>query len=142
ARRHGELPLVAARDPEPLLAALVSGHARLLRVESDDPRALALRFDRGVLRASLVDGALELELAGGAPPAEGGACLDEGAPGWTVPGQPLCGAWSRRDGDGRRSALELQLRADGENPKIVVVEPRGPALRALGVAKSAWAGAH
>jgi len=133
---------VAARDPEPLLAALVSTRTRLLRVESDDPRALSLRFDRGVLRASLVDGALELELASGAALAEDAAILDEDDPWWTVLGQPLCGAWSRRDGDGRRGALELQLRPDGENPKIVVVEPRGPALRALAVAKSAWEGAH
>jgi len=133
---------VAARDPEPLLAALVSGHARLLRVESDDPRALALRFDRGVLRTSLVDGALELEVAGGVALAEDAVILDEDDPWWTVLGQPLWGAWSLRGGDGRRSALELQLRPDGENPKIVVVEPRGPALRALGLAKSSWAGAH
>ena len=127
---------MAARDPEPLLAALVTARTRLLRVESDDPRALSLRFDRGVLRASLVDGALELELAGGAGRAEDAVILDQDDPWWTVIGQPLCGAWSRRD------ALELQLRADGENPKILVVEPRGPALRALGIAKSAWSGAQ
>lgn len=128
---------MAAREPEPLLAALVAGRARLLRVESDDPRSLSLRFDRGVLRAALVDGALELEVSAGAPLGEGAAILDEDDPWWTVLGQPLCGAWSRRGGDGRRGALELQLRRDGENPKIVALEPHGPALRALAVAKSA-----
>jgi hypothetical protein len=133
---------MAARDPEPLLAALVAGQARLLRAESDDPRALSLRFDRGVLRAALVDGALELELGGATPLAEDAAILDEDDPWWTVLGHPLCGAWSRRDGEGRRQALELQLRPDGENPKIVVLEARGMLLRAVGVAKSLWAGAQ
>jgi hypothetical protein len=131
---------MATREPEPLLEAFVVGAARLLRVESDDPRALSLRFDRGVLRAALVDGALELELGGGTALAEDAAILDEDDPWWTVLGHPLCGAWSRRDGDGHREALELQLRPDGENPKIVVLEAHGLLLRAIGVAKSQWAG--
>jgi hypothetical protein len=133
---------MAAREPEPLLEAWVAAHSRLLRVESDDPRNLSLRFDRGVLRAWLVDGVLELELGGGSPLAAGAAILDEDDPWWTVIGQPLCGAWSRRDAEGRREALELQLRPDGENPKIVVLEARGMLLRAVGVAKPLWAGAQ
>ena len=131
---------MAARETEPLLAALVAGRAHLLRVESDDPRALSLRFDRGVLRAALVDGALELELGGATPLGEYAAILDEDDPWWTVIGQPLVGAWSRRDAEGRREALELQLRPDAENPKIVVLEGHGLLLRAIGIAKSQWAG--
>jgi len=131
---------MGAREPEPLLTAFVEGHARLLRVESDDPRTLSLRFDRGVLRVAVVDGALELELGGGTALAEGAAILDEDDPWWTVIGHPLCGAWSRHDGEGRREALELQLRPDGENPKIVVLEGHGLMLRAIGLAKSHWAG--
>ena len=134
---------MAERAPEPLLSAFVAAQARLLRVESDDPRALSLLFDRGVLRAAVVDGALELELsAAGDGLGAGSALLDEDDPWWTVLGQPLCGAWSRRDGEGRRTALELQLRPDGENPKIVALEGHGLVLRAIGVAKSQWAGAQ
>src|SRR5262245_40839015 len=133
---------MAAREPEPLLAAFIAGRARLLRVESDHPRALVLRFDRGALRAEWVDGALELELGGGATLAEDAAILDEDDPWWTVLGQPLCGAWSRRDAEGRRSALELQLRPDDENPKLIVLEAHGPLLRAIGMAKAASAGGH
>jgi hypothetical protein len=131
---------MAAREAEPLLEAFVVAAARLLRVESDDPRALSLRFDRGVLRLAVVDGALELELGGATGVGEDAAILDEDDPWWTVIGHPLCGAWSRRDGEGRREALELQLRPDGENPKIVVLEGHGLLLRAIGVAKSQWAG--
>ena len=133
---------MAERAPEPLLSAFVAAHARLLRVESDDPRALSLLFDRGVLRAAVVDGALELELGGGRRARRRRALLDEDDPWWTVIGQPLCGAWSRHDGEGRRTALELQLRPDGENPKIVALEGHGLVLRAIGVAKSQWAGAQ
>jgi hypothetical protein len=133
---------VAERLPEPSLLAFVAAHARLLRVESDDPRALSLRFDRGVLRLAVIDGALELELLGGETLAAGSALLDEDDPWWTVLGHPLCGAWSRRDDEGRRAALEPQFRPDGENPKIVSLEGHGLVLRAIGATKSQWAGAQ
>jgi hypothetical protein len=131
---------VAAREAEPLLEAFVAGAARLLRVESDDPRALSLRFDRGVLRLAVVDGALELELGGATGVAEGAAILDEDDPWWTVIGHPLCGAWSRRDGEGRRGARAAAA-ARRREPKIVL-EGHGLVLRAIGVAKSQWAGAQ
>jgi len=133
---------VAERAPEPLLSAFVAAQARLLRVESDDPRAVSLLFDRGVRRAAVVDGALELEVGGGEVIGAGAALLDEDDPWWTVIGHPLCGAWSRHDGEGHRTALEFQFRPDGENPKIIALEGHGLVLRAIGLAKSQWAGAH
>src|SRR5262245_66634631 len=98
---------MASRAPEPLLSGFVGATARLMGVESEEPRSLSLRFDRGVLRAALVDGALELELGGDGTLSAEAANLDEDDPWWTVLGQPLCGAWSRAGGDGRREALEL-----------------------------------
>jgi hypothetical protein len=133
---------VADRAPEPLLSEFVAAHARLLRVESDDPRSLSLLFDRGALRVSVIDGALELELSGSEAAGSGAARLDEDDPWWTVLGHPLCGAWSLQDGEGRRTALELQLRPDGESPKVLTLEGHGLVLRAIGVAKSRWAGAQ
>jgi hypothetical protein len=133
---------VAERAPEALLSAFVAAQARLLRAESDDPRALSLRFDRGVLRVAVIDGGLELEVGGGEVIGAGAARLDEDDPWWTVIGHPLCGAWSLVDGEGRRTALELQFRPDGENPKILALEGHGLVLRAIGLAKSQWAGAQ
>lgn len=130
------------RIPEELLAPLVRSGARLLHVEADGPRALSLRFDRGALQVLLVDGGLELELGGGGPLSESAEALDASDPWWTVIGQPLQGAWSLVDTDERRLVVELQLRLDGESPKIVTLEPRGPRIRARAVAKAEWAGAN
>lgn len=134
---------MAERAPEPALSAFVAAQSRLLRVESDDPRSLSLLFDRGVLRVDVIDGALELALsAAGDGLGAGSARLDEDDPWWTVIGHPLCGAWSLLDGEGRRTALELQLRPDGENPKIIALEGHGLVLRAIGLPKSQWVGAQ
>ena len=118
------------RVPEELLAEFVRAGTRLLRVESHGPRTLSLRFDRGELQVRLEDGGLELELGGPASLDELAESLDETDPWWTVIGEPLQGAWAKRDTDRRRLVLELQLRTDGENPKIVTLEPRGPRIRA------------
>ncbi|MEX2207770.1 MAG: hypothetical protein WEF50_16215 [Myxococcota bacterium] len=128
------------RIPEQLLAPLVRSGTRLLHVEANGSRELSLRFDRGAVLVLLVDGGLEL--GGGRPPSESAEALDESDPWWTVIGQPLSGAWSVVDTDQRRLVVELQLRLDGESPKIVTLEPRGPRIRARAVAKSAWAGAN
>jgi hypothetical protein len=53
----------------------------------------------------------------------------------------LQGAWSLLDADRRRLALELQLRREDENPKIVVLEPQGARIRTRALAKSGWEGA-
>ncbi len=130
------------RFPEELLADFVRAGTRLLRVETHGPRTLSLRFDRGVLQVLLEDGGLELELGGPAPLSEGAEPLDETDPWWTVIGEPLSGAWAKLDTDRRRLVVELQLRADGQNPKIVTLEPRGPRIRARALAKSEWDGAN
>ena len=133
---------VDRRVPEELLAAFVRAGTRLLRVESHGARSLRLRFDRGALDVLLADGALELELGGGAPLDDSAESLDEADPWWTVLGEPLAGAWAKRDTDRRRVLLELQLRPDGHSPKIIALEPRGPRIRAHAIAKSAWDGVN
>ena len=130
------------RIPEELLAELVRAGTRLLRVESNGPRTLSLRFDRGEVQILLVDGGLEIELGGGGPPSEAAEVLNESDPWWTVLGDPLQGAWSVVDTDERRLAVELQLRLDGESPKIITLEPRPPRIRARAVPKSEWDGAN
>ena len=128
------------RIPEELLAELVRAGTRLLRAEANGPRELSLRFDRGEVQILLVDNGLEIELGGGSqsPATE---LLDESDPWWTVLGDPLQGAWSVVDTDGRRLAIELQLRLDDANPKLITLEPRGPRIRARAVSKSEWDGA-
>jgi hypothetical protein len=133
--------LVTRRIPEELLAELVRAGTRLLHVEMHGPRVLSLRFDRGGLQVRLEDGGLELEL--GAPSAldSEAEVHDEADPWWTVIGQPLQGVWSVVDTDRRRLVVELQLRPDDENPKIITLEPRGPRIRARSLPKSEWDGA-
>ena len=129
------------RIPEELLTELVRSGTRLLHVELHGPRALSLRFDRGSLQILLVDGGIELELGAGGPLSEAAEALDEIDPWWTVIGQPLQGAWAVVDTDQRRLVVELQLRLDDENPKIITLEPRGPRIRARSLPKSEWDGA-
>jgi hypothetical protein len=133
---------VDRRIPEELLAELVRAGTRLLRVTANGPRELSLRFDRGELQILLVDGGLEIELGGGSGQSEATELLDEADPWWTVLGDPLQGAWSVVDTDGRRLAIELQLRLDGENPKLITLEPRPPRIRARAIPKSEWDGAN
>lgn len=133
---------VDRRIPEELLADLVRAGTRLLRVQTNGPRELSLRFDRGEVQILLVDGGLEIELGGAGSPSEAAELLDESDPWWTVLGDPLQGAWSLVDTDQRRLAIELQLRVDGENPKIITLEPRPPRIRARAVPKSEWDGAN
>ncbi len=130
------------RVPEDQLAEFVRAGSRLLHVEAHGSRLLNLRFDRGALQVRLEDGGLELELGGASPLDEASEPLDEADPWWTVLGEPLSGAWAKRDTDRRRLVLELQLRPDGQNPKIVTLEPRGPRIRAHALPKSAWDGAN
>jgi hypothetical protein len=132
---------VDRRIPEELLADLVRAGTRLLRVEANGPRCLSLRFDRGEVQILLVDGGLEIELGGPGPVSQASEVLDESDPWWTVLGEPLQGAWSLVDTDERRLGIELQLRRDGESPKIIGLEPRGPRIRARALPKSEWAGA-
>ena len=127
-----------SRIPEELLAPLVRSGTRLLRVESHGPRVLSLRFDRGELQVLLEDGGLELELGGPAPLSAAAESLDEADPWWTVLGDPLQGAWAVLDTDRRRLVVELQLRTDDANPKIITLEPRGPRIRARALPKSEW----
>lgn len=133
---------MSKRIPEEPLAPWVGVGTRLLRVESHGPRALSLRFDRGELQVLLEDHGIALEFGGAAPLSAEAELLDESDPWWTVIGQPLCGASAQFDAEQRRTALELQFRPDGENPKLVIIEPRGARLRARGMPKAQWDGAQ
>ena len=118
------------RNSEEQVEPFVRAGARLLRVEALGPHAWVLRFDRGALEVSVAGRGLALALAPGALPDSDAEILDESDPWWTVIGAPLAGAWSSTDTDGRRVALELQLRRDDENPKRISLEPRGGRLEA------------
>jgi hypothetical protein len=120
---------VPGRVVESLLAPLVQSGARLLRVEASGPHALVLRFDRGALEVAVAGRGLELELAPPSLPELEAEVLDETDPWWTVIGEPLTGAWSTTDTEGRRTALELELRR--QSPKRILLDPRDPRGRSL-----------
>ena len=117
------------RVVEEQLQSLVSAGARLLRVESHGPHVWVLHFDRSAVEVSVAGGGLELAVATALPELEAES-LDEEDPWWTVIGEPLAGAWSVTDTEGRRAALELQLRRDDQKPKRITLEPHGPRLQA------------
>jgi hypothetical protein len=116
------------RVSEAQLEPLVRAGARLLRVEARGPQAWTLWFDRGGIEIALAGRGLEL----GPAAALGGEThsLDEEEPWWAVLGAPLAGAWSSTDTEGRRIALELQLRRDDEGPKRIALEPRAGRMHA------------
>jgi hypothetical protein len=119
----------------------VAARGRLLRVEADrsgaTPRQLALTFDVGrILVRPSADG-LSVTQVG-----ESGALpgtlepLDEEEPWWRLLGQPLTAAWQGTTGEaagaqgvGFSSVLKLRFREQTENPRIVVLEAAGAAVR-------------
>lgn len=121
------------RVAEEQLAPFVQTAARLLRVEASGPHGCVLRFDRGAVEVRVAGRGLELAVAPAALPELEAEILDETDPWWTVIGEPLRGAWSATDTEGRRIALELQLRAADRNPKHIVLQPRGPHLEAKAI---------
>ncbi|MBW1884256.1 MAG: hypothetical protein JRJ58_12050 [Deltaproteobacteria bacterium] len=119
----------------------VAARGRLLRVEADrsgpTPRQLALTFDVGrILVRSSADGlsATQLEERGELP----GRLepLDEQEPWWRLLGQPLTavrpgatGEAVGAQGPGFLGVLKLRFREAAENPRIVVLEAAGAAVR-------------
>lgn len=118
------------RVVEESLTPLVRAGARLLRVEATGEDAWVLRFDRAALEVSLAGRGLDLALGPPEAPDAGAEALDETDPWWTVIGEPLSGAWSATDTEGRRVVLELQLRREDRSPKRIALEPRGARLEA------------
>ena len=119
----------------------VAARGRLLRVEADrsgaTPRQLALTFDVGrILVSTIADGLSatqvekRAELPGRLEP------LDEEEPWWRLLGQQLTAAWPGATGEavgaqglGCLAVLKLRFRDEAENPRIVVLEAAGAAVR-------------
>jgi hypothetical protein len=119
----------------------VAARGRLLRVEADrsgaTPRQLALTFDVGCILVRPSGDGLSATQVG-----ESGALpgklepLDEEEPWWRLLGQPLTAAWQGATGEaagaqgaGFSSVLKLRFREQTENPRIVVLEAAGAAVR-------------
>jgi hypothetical protein len=134
----------------PSLRMLIELGAVLLRAEAEPESAsdfrrctsLLLTFDRGkLLLEPEEDGlALSFEEADFSGPM-GLEPLDEEEPWWALIGQPLMRSWDVEQ-EGRRVGLDLQLRPDDENPKVVSIRADGHVLHVVGRAKSAWERAH
>lgn len=114
---------------------------RLLRVEADrlgsTPRQLALTFDVGrVLIRPSPDGLEVANVENREALPEGMQLLDEEEPWWRVLGQPLTGAWpsgmedaASTQSTGPLLALKLRFREESDNPRIVLLESAGSAVR-------------
>ena len=119
----------------------VEARGRLLRVEADrsgaTPRQLALTFDVGrILVRPTADGlsATQVEERAGLPSTL--ELLDEEEPWWRLLGQRLTAAWPGATGEavgaqglGSLDVLKLRFREAAENPRIVVLEAAGAAVR-------------
>jgi len=114
---------------------------RLLRVEADrlgsTPRQLALTFDVGrVLIRPSPDGLEVASVESREALPEGMQLLDEEEPWWRVLGQTLTAAWPAGMEDavgtqraGPLLALKLRFREESDNPRIVLLESAGSAVR-------------
>ena len=129
---------------EPALEALTAVPGRLLRAAGVPAgeacwRELLLTFDVATLHVSLSDESGELRVELGAvasDPPDGLEPADEEEPWWAVLGNPCVHAWQSRDPSGRRVALALQLRDDGENPRILSFVPVDGRVRVSAAAKT------
>lgn len=126
-----------SESAEALLDAVTRQEGRLLRAEivplpgrpgARRRRGLVLTFDVGPLLLAPADGGRELlvrpvsELD---PPAGEARSADEEEPWWALLGQELVRARVRLAAGGRCEALELQFRADDQNPRRVSLELTG-----------------
>ena len=119
----------------------VDANGRLLRVEADrtgsTPRKLILTFDVGrILIQPSDDGLTIATIADRAALPEGMTALEEEDPWWRLLGQPLTAAWPGgveesvgATGSGPLLALKLRFREETQNPRIVLLESAGTAVR-------------
>jgi hypothetical protein len=126
---------------QPWLREWTATAPRLLRVrQSADAAALRLEFDQVELQLRAVGD--RLWLSAGAPeplalaePLEEAGELD---PWWAVLGAPLLEAWAEVDSGGAVRELDLQLREDDQNPKMICLTLGGGRLRATALPKAQW----
>ena len=119
----------------------VAARGRLLRVEGDRrdsaPTVLVLTFDVGrILIRPNEDGLAVIHLEDPAALPEGLETLAEEEPWWRLLGQPLTAAWpgGAEEGVGARGlgslmVLKLRFREESENPRTVLLEAAGAAIR-------------
>ncbi len=130
----------------PSLRMLIELGAVLLRVECEPEDAsdlrrcasLLLTFDRGKLFLEPLDDELGLSLEESSFSGPLGLePLDEEEPWWSLLGQHVTRAWDI-ERDKQRVGIDLQLRGDAENPKVVSVYLDAGVLHVVGCAKSVW----
>lgn len=126
------------------------GFGRLLQVETvpvlgalgaPRHRAILLSFDVARYLVEPDPDARELQLH----PVEAERALPDGLesaaevePWWKLLGARMPRAWAVVDPEGRRVALDLQLRDDGERPWIVTLTLDGNAVRVRDASKEDW----
>ena len=124
----------------------VEAKGRLLRIEGDrtgpTPRQLVLTFDVGRISIRPTDDGLSTSLIEDRAVMPGDLVpLDEEEPWWRLLGQPLTAAWPGgieeavgAQASGPLLALKLRFREQAENPRVVMLESAGSAIRvSLGV---------
>jgi len=119
----------------------VEAKGRLLKIEGDragsTPRRLALTFDVGrVLIRPTDDGLSASAVEDRSKLPEGLIPLEEEEPWWRLLGQPLTAAWPGgvegsvgAQASGPLLALKLRFREEAENPRTVMLESAGSAIR-------------
>jgi hypothetical protein len=124
-----------------ILERAAEARGRLLRVEADRagaaPRVLVLTFEVGRILLTAGDEGLSvahMEERSGLPGEL--SSLDEEEPWWRVLGQPITAAWPGgveagigASGLGSLMVVKLRFREEGDNPRVVVLEATGSAVR-------------
>lgn len=111
-----------------VLEDAAAARTQLLRVESGPGQSLLLTFEAGRihLRAEPRLGELSAELMEPGNASVPGTALDEEEPWWRLIGSPLVRVAEIAD----RGGVELQFRADADNPRVVEIVPKGAILHA------------
>ena len=119
----------------------VEARGRLLRAEADRdgaaPCVLALTFDVGrIVVSPSADGLSVVHAQDRSVIPPDLISLEEEEPWWRLLGQPITAAWPGgvedgvgASGLGSLMVLKLRFREEAENPRVVVVEATGSALR-------------
>ena len=120
---------------------VTEARGRLLRVEADrsgeTPRQLVLTFDVGrVLIRPTDEGLASVPIVDRAGVPDGLVLLDEEEPWWRLLGESLTAAWpgGMEEAVGAHNAgpllaLKLRFREESKNPRIVLLESAGTAVR-------------
>jgi len=124
-----------------ILERAADARGRILRAEADREGArvgvLVLTFDVGrVLMRPADDGIEVVHVESREALPDGLASLEEEEPWWRVIGQPITAAWPGgveegvgASGLGRLMVLKLRFREEQENPRVVLLEATGSAIR-------------